>query len=218
MNNRKYISGSLCFALVFFMSSCITSFNPLHTYTSIIENDNIVGIWKNEQFIIEIKNIRNTRYLEAINDMKLSSNDFHYVNKFYVINLNSGSLNYYWIAGIVKIKNEEFISITADDCLNLKNEKIYPAKDYGHEYLSTYTIARLQWNNKNEVTVEFLNGNKIKNLVLQNKARIKYEYDVFFDSFLITASPEELNNFLEKYGKSQEIYDKKNALNLKRKI
>ena len=57
--------------------------------------------------------------------------------------------------------------------------------------------------------VQFLNSTYIKEVILQNQARIKHEYDELYNTFIITASSNELLEFLRKYGNNETLYNKK---------
>ena len=81
----------------------------------------------------------------------------------------------------------------------------------------TSTIAKLEWKNNNSLIIHFLDGDYIKQIVLNGNARIKHEYDPLFGTFAITASSDELEQFVEKYGNNENLFKGGNTIILTRK-
>ncbi len=100
-----------------------------------------------------------------------------------------------------------------------KLDSITWIKKYGQAlaYLPTYTIAKLQILNNDSLVIKFLNGQFIKEQVAAGKMMIKHESDKLFDLFLITATSNELQHFLLKYGNDERLYSKDGTVILKRK-
>ena len=82
---------------------------------------------------------------------------------------------------------------------------------------STSSIAKLNWKNENTLVLSFLNGDYIKKIILNGKAQIKYEYDPLFETFVITATPGNLEQFLGKYGNNDSLFRGGNTIILTRK-
>ena len=60
-------------------------------------------------------------------------------------------------------------------------------------------------------------GDYIKEIVQTGKARISHEYDPLFGTFVISASSQQLEQFLEKYGDDERLYSEENTITLFRK-
>jgi hypothetical protein len=82
-------------------------------------------------------------------------------------------------------------------------------------YLNSHTIAKIILHD-NEMEMRFLNGDFISNQLNNGSIAIKYEKDDLFNLMLITASPDELQQFISKYGKDERLYSSKNTITLKK--
>jgi len=199
------------------LSSCITSFHPLFTSETLVTDDQLAGTWKTPKGEIIIQKFNNSQDREIFTGNNIPLEDSILYSKFYIVNFKSGGYNYSWSGSIARIDGQEFISLSADECLNQQKQSAYPANEKGYEYLNTFTFARLVWKNKSELEVQFLNGSYIKQTVLDNRVRIKHEYDKLYNSFIITDETAEMTKFLEKYKNDERLYDKANSITLIRK-
>jgi hypothetical protein len=146
--------------------------------------------------------------------MKYTPNDSVFYTKHYVISFREKNLNYTWVAGMVKINDQYYLNLEPEECLNNNGKEEYNLNGL----LSTVSIAKLEWKNNNSLVLYFLNGDYIKEIVLNGQARIKHEYDPLFGTFVITASSQELEQFLEKYGDNESLFKGGNTITLTRKI
>jgi hypothetical protein len=96
-------------------------------------------------------------------------------------------------------------------CLNKNGNGEYDLGD------ATSSIAKLEWKGDNTLSVLFLNGDRIREIILSGKARIKHEHEPLFGTFVITASSKELEAFLEKYGDYDNLFTGGETIDLVRK-
>lgn len=90
--------------------------------------------------------------------------------------------------------------------------------------MPTHSIARVEVVNDDQVNIRWFNEEWLRNMFRQNKIRISHEIimddhpkDEEDGSYLLTASTEELQKFIIKYGKSEGAYgDQDLQLSLKR--
>jgi hypothetical protein len=80
----------------------------------------------------------------------------------------------------------------------------------------SFSLAKISFVNNN-MMISFLNGDYIKELISSGRVRIKHEKEDLFGSCVITASSDELKQFLEKYGNDDRLYSKNNLITLTRK-
>ena len=83
--------------------------------------------------------------------------------------------------------------------------------------LNSYTIARVQFGTVNTMKLDFIDGGFLHDQVKAGRIKIKNETDELYDTFLITASTRELQQFLEKYGGDSRFFNKENSVTLNRK-
>jgi hypothetical protein len=216
------------FILVFLaltsLSSCVTIIGTLMNRDNIITDDRILGQWtSSDSKSLLVQNLMNSVY-------KLSTEDFEhlrhdniennnteidslFITKLYVISYRENNLNYSWTAGLVKIKGQYYLNLSPENCFTDDDKDAY---DIGGR-LATSSIAKLEWKQNGEIQLRFLNGDQIKEIILNGNARISYEFDPLFDTFVITASSAELSQFLEKYGNNEILYKGGNTIDLFRK-
>ena len=213
----------ICFStgilLLFTLSSCITILQGLITHDNIVTDSRLPGKWMttdSTSFIVQkIMDSKFKPTLEELNRHEYTKADSLFFTKLYVLSFRENNLNYSWFAGIVKIHEQYYINLAPEDCLNDSFEEAYRLD--GQSFLNTSSIAKLEWKNNNELSLNFLNGDKLKEIILNGNALIAYEYDPLFDSFVITASSNELEKFLEKYGDNEYLYKGGRIINLRKK-
>jgi hypothetical protein len=81
----------------------------------------------------------------------------------------------------------------------------------------TYTIARIRFSNSNTIKLDFINGDFLYKQINAGRMKLKHETDELYDTFLITASTYELQQFIHNYGKDDRFFDKENSVTLIRK-
>ena len=80
-----------------------------------------------------------------------------------------------------------------------------------------YTIARVRFNNSNTLKLDFIDGGFLYDQIKAGRMKIKHESDDLYDTFLITASTNELQQFIQKYGNDDRFFNKENSVTLIRK-
>lgn len=203
------------YILLLGFSSCLTIIHPLLTHDNIITDNRIKGTWITaDSRIMRVQEVMNSEFRLTQEDLqkgKYTFEDSLFYAKHYFISYQQKELSYYWVAGLVKINGQYYLNLKPVVCLNKKGGGAY---DLGDE---TSTIAKLEWKGANAVSIQFLNGDRIKEIILSGKARIKYEHDPLFETFVITASSKELETFLEKYGNYESLFTGGETIDLVRK-
>ena len=83
--------------------------------------------------------------------------------------------------------------------------------------LNSYTIARVQFTNTSIMKLDFIDGDFLYKQIKAGRMKMKHETDELYETFLITASTSELQQFLEKYGNDNRFFNKENSVILNRK-
>ncbi|MGZ5191541.1 MAG: hypothetical protein ACXWCZ_11015 [Flavisolibacter sp.] len=206
---------ALIVLLSFNLTSCLTSLRHLATYQNIVTDNRIAGLWENGGKQILISEFGRSSYVKLFEEARkenvpFSVKDSIFTLKHYIITYREQELHYTWIAALVNIGKLSFVSLTTESCYQ-NIEDITPIGS------SAYSFAKLEWNTGNSFQLRFLDGDYIKDIILNGKARISHEYDPLFGTFVITASVEELEKFLEKYGNDERLFKNGKTINLVRK-
>jgi hypothetical protein len=188
----------------------------LVTPDNIITDNRIEGLWINsDSKSVLVQKFMDSKFRKMFgefrNDWKYTKQDSVFYSKLYVISFREEGLVYTWLGGIVKIQDQYFLNLKPEDVLNDNEEEAHL------EGLATSSIAKLEWGTENSMKLNFLNGENIKDIILDGKAHIKHEYDPLFGTFVITASSRELEQFLGRYGSNQSLYKGGNTIILARK-
>ena len=199
------------------LASCVTILQSLITPTTIVTDNRLKGIWNDgNSRTMQVQQVVDSKLMQELKGSDIGAARIAYYSKHYMINYKENNLSYLWFGGLIQIQGQYYINLIPEECLNTKGTEEYTKKGYDH--WATSSIAKMEWKDNNTIVLHFLNGDYIKEIILNGKAHIKYEYDPLFDSFVITASSEELQDFLAKYGNKDILYKGGNTLVLSRKI
>lgn len=203
------------------LSGCITTLHPLATSNTAVSDDRIVGSWigEEESYTVQ-KFFKSDFYKEASKrsmlekeEVKKAKEDSMLFSKIYIIKYIKDGVKYELGGSIVKLDGQEFINFTVAGA-NLINE--------GDEVelqnrVESNTIARLKFINTNTIKLDFINGEYVYDQIKAGRMKIKNERDDLYDTFLITASTSELQQFIQKYGNDDRFFNKENSVTLIRK-
>ena len=211
---RTYLVTGASILLTF--SSCLTTMQSLITPDNIMSDKRIEGLWsKSDSKSVLVQKFMDSKFkkmfTELKNEWKYTARDSVFYTKHYVISFREENLSYTCLAGIVKIQGQYFLNLKPEDVLNNNEKEAYVEGE------ATSSIAKIEWKNENSLVLYFLNGDYIKEIILSGKARIKHEYDPLFNTFVITATSGELEQFLTRYGNNQRLFDGGNTIILTRK-
>lgn len=221
------------------MQSCVTSLQPLATYDTAIVDDRLAGTWNSDGQDYEVQKFFDSELFKYIkkemdknkdiadkvfkgNVGKTLSNkemeDFAPILYFrsYVIKYTKDKIEYNMLGSMVKLNGQFFINFSAIDFNTDKDNK--PAFEVtSTDLLATHTIARVQFTNSNTVKLDFIDGGFLYEQVKAGRMKIKNERDDLYDTFLITASTDELQQFIQKYGNDDRFFNRENSVTLIRK-
>jgi hypothetical protein len=201
-------------------TSCITSLYPLVTAKNIIVEKQIEGQWMYKGMEVTIFRTPDSivRMFTRVKDYPNRTNDSIVISQSYLVIFQKDSVEYNFQLALTRLDNNLFIHLFPAGFIP-KIDSTTWQKKYGQmlAYVPTYTIAKLQIQNSHMLVIKFLNGKFIKEQVKAGKIMIKHEEDELFDMFLITASSEELQRFLSKYGNDERLYSRENNLVLQGK-
>ena len=212
-------------ALVYFwiiQSACVTSLNPLVTYDRAITDEKLSGTWKKsdgQEFLIQpvLKSDFYKHHQDHKDDIKKESKeDSLLLARSYILEYDKECGHYTLLISFIRLNGQLFMN-----CLPIKGT--YNTHEGGGVDLTIpgsmpgYTIAKVLWQNSNTLKIDFIDGGLLYEQIKANRMKIKHESDDMYDTFLITASTNELQQFILKYGKDDRFFDKENSVTLIRK-
>lgn len=218
---------NLLIAAIMCLSSCVTSLHPLVTYDKSVADERIEGKWQGKEQDFKVQAIFKSdlykKYKAAIDkDLKEKdtkeqtvSDSVLYANT-YVVEYERDGVRYDLLANMTRINGQLYMNFTPI----ISNLITDPATDVSMDpgsSINSYIIARISFINASEIKFEFLDGGFIYDQVKAGRVKINHESDDLYDTFLITASSQELRQFIEKYGNDSRLYSPENSVTLTRK-
>jgi len=214
-----------------FMQSCVTSLQPLATYDTAIVDDRLAGTWNSDGQDYEVQKFFDSDLFKYIKkemdknkgnaDRELSTKEMEEFSpilyfKSYVIKYTKDKIEYVMLGSMVKLDGQFFINF-APIGINTDKNKGQAFETTSTDWLATHTIARVQFTNANTIKLDFIDGGFLYDQVKAGRMKIKNERDDLYDTFLITASTNELQEFIQKYGNDDRFFNKENSVTLIRK-
>ena len=217
------------FILVITASSCVTSLQPLVTYTTAIADNRLEGTWRqDEQEYIVQKAFNSDFYKKNKKDLEKSrkenngqlsekdKKDSTLFSKSYSIKYVKDGIQYLLLGSITKLNGMSFMNFTPIDLKNTDSTSKEPEINLPSR-LNCYTIARVQFTTSNIMKLDFIDGDFLYKQIKAGRMKIKNETDEMYDTFVITASTNELQQFIQKYGNDGRFFNKENSVTLNRK-
>ena len=205
---------------IMILQSCITSLQPLVTKNTVVTDSRLTGTWNSDGQDYTIQ-----KAFESDFDKKhkgdLTSPAFKrdsvLYSKSYIIHYMKNKIKYDLYGSMIQLNGEYFMNFTYaelndDDSSSISEREICPTC-----FLQSYTIARIRFSNSNTIKLDFINGDFLYKQINAGRMKLKHETDDLYDTFLITASTNELQQFILKYGKDDRFFDKENSVTLIRK-
>jgi hypothetical protein len=210
-------------------SSCVTSLQPLITYNSAIADSRVEGTWQQDGREYIVQNVfnsdfykKNKKDLEKSrkeNNGQLSKKDKKdsiLFSRSYIITYTKNGIEYLLFGSMIKLNGRSFMNFTPVDMISKDSTSTITEINFDNR-LNSYTIARVQFSNVNTMKFDFIDGGFLHDQIKAGRMKIKNETDELYDTFLITASTRELQQFLEKYGNDSRFFNKENSVTLNRK-
>jgi hypothetical protein len=215
--------------LIVTATSCVTSLQPLVTYKTAIADNRIEGTWQQDEQEYVVQNFfssdfykKNKKDLEKSrkeNNGQLpekDKKDSTLYSKSYMIKYTKDGIQYLLFGSMIKLNGNLFMNF-APVVMTSANSTYEDSVIDLTTRLNTYTIARVQFTNSNFIKFDFIDGGFLYDQIKAGHIKIKNETDELYDSFLITASTDDLQKFLEKYGDDSRFFNKENSVTLIRK-
>ena len=210
-------------------SSCVTTLQPLVTYNTVIADSRLEGAWEQEgeKYIVQKvfnsdffkKNQKDLEKSRKENNGQLSEKDKRdsvLFSKSYLIKYSKDGIQYLLFGSLIKLNGRLFMNFKPVDMTEIDTSNAEIEINLSSR-LSSHTIARVQFTNSNIMKLDFIDGWYLYDQIKAGHMKIKNETDELYDTFLITASTTELQQFLEKYGNDGRFFNKENSVTLNRK-
>jgi hypothetical protein len=182
--------------------------NSFRTYDMLVEKNGIREFMKNTIS-------GDGRSISGSMQKSKDLNDSIFFSKTYSVVFEQKGIRHVMTGALTRINNNLFFELMPV-FINDPENPDGVGYEYAFDYLGTFTIGKIAFD-KNALTLQFLNSDFIREQIDKGTMRIKHEKDKLFDTFLITASTADMQQFLMKYGNDDRLFDTKNSITLTRK-
>ena len=199
---------SVIFVLALILNSCVVkSLNAFYTQDLIYFEQKIIGNWQDSGnanwTILPFKEVI-LKENKKENASELNKDELEIYNTYknaYVVYFEKDSTKTTFLAMPFKIDNQLFLDFTP-----IEDRESEGANNnlYKMHLIDTHSLAKLDMNSDNVATIKWLDENKLKVLLDENRIKIKHEKVGFSETVLLTASSEELVKFIKKYMDSED--------------
>lgn len=200
------------------MASCTASLYPIVAEDNVVYKPELLGSWKSDGTAIQVDQYLASKFrsvsfgetdslLHPVTAMQKRAKA--YAEKSYLITYEEKGTTFVYESRLTSIGGKLFAELLPYTLSPASEDDPYGNYERGH------AIARVDISG-NKLSLTFLDGGKIKSLVLQGKLKIRYEHEKLFDLFIITADTKELRQFLTKYGNDERLFNKSDGIILTR--
>jgi hypothetical protein len=211
----KKIIYLLVILITLFCESCINTLQPLVTADKIVTDERIGGTWNSREGDMLIEPVPVSRIYREM-EVRGDKGDSALVSKMYMLSYRKNGVDYNMFASLILIGEHLFMDlrpVAMTDPARPENNGF----DFISDYLSGYTIAKVEWKNDRQMVVRFADGDFVRQQLVNGRLRLKYEYDELFGTCLISASSKELQQFVQKYATDERLFSSRNSVTLTRK-
>ena len=225
MNKKLSLVASL--GIMALLSSCLTSLHNLATYKNVVSDNRITGNWRHDDMTMKIETIPTSSFFKKLTSARVngeekksvydSKEDSLLYSISYIIDFTKNNYRYYMACCLTRIGDDLYADMQPLSAESVNKSTTSDIDDLfsGGSYTSTHSIAKLIFRS-GELELRVLNDDFIKEQLSNGNAAVRYEKDDLFATTLITASSDELRQFLSKYGNDERLYSSKNTITLKK--
>jgi chloramphenicol O-acetyltransferase len=185
----------------------------------------IIGDWQYDDYALKIESTPASQFLKDMTtaDRKEKKSTYENVedsllySRSYVISFVKKNYRYYMVCCLTRINDELYADIQSISSEPLNKSTAPDNNSFFNtgSYINSHSIAKIILHS-NEMEIRFLNGDFIAKELSTGSMAIKYEKDDLFNLMLVTASSNELHQFLNKYGRDERLYSRTNTVTLKK--
>ncbi len=216
---KNVIGVLIAITIVFLMQSCIPSLHPLYTADKKVYLEQLEGIWSNFPMDVQLNTTQTETgsKIDAIvktNDEGAGRAEVWNFRKndsdgYLLIHQDNDGFKAAFEVNLVKLDGAYFMDFYPTDMPEKSKSITDIFKDEKNDMLAyhllpVHTFAKLVIE-KDEIKIKLFDPDFLDKLLNERKVRIKHEA-LTDGGFVLTAQPEELQKFVEKYASNEELY------------
>lgn len=184
--------------LIMTISSCLTTLHPLFKPGDVCFDENLLGSWRVDKENDTLTFCRAT----AANFEGLPEELKKLSSKAYELQMGGWEEEQLFLAFLFKIGKNTYL-----DLYPMVHPKQKPLNSlFMAHYLRTHTVYKVKLDRRG-LDMRALNGEFVEELITKNKLRIRHEQQETGGSLLLTASTDELQQYVLKYGDTDAAFE-----------
>ncbi|SDS21184.1 hypothetical protein SAMN04515667_1663 [Formosa sp. Hel1_31_208] len=193
---------SILLITLLLLSSCIVkSIQPFYTKTTILYNEQILGDFTdNDKGEWQIVSFKTTWERENNDPTKLVPEDLKTFERYqdgYIVKYIKKNNEALFIAMPFKVDDHIFLDFTP---FEYEDDGLNPL--VAQHLLKTHSVSKVDINSDGSLKLSWLSEDAVGPLFTENKIRLKHERIGLDEDLILTASSEELHDFLRKFVRS----------------
>ena len=189
----------LVLSLIVFNSCIVKSLNPFYTKDTVKHIESLIGEWKdNSNNSWTIISTKSEFSKPENNEGKISKEEKILREQFknsYFVEYKKKKETSTFIATPFKIGNQYFLDFIPFDSENIDLSSLMK-----YHIIYTHSLVKLDMLNDGTVSIKWFDEKRLEKLFTEKKIKIKHKkVGVIKDDILLTATSEELQQFLKKY-------------------
>ncbi|MBV7529785.1 hypothetical protein [Chitinophaga sp. sic0106] len=180
------------------LNGCITCLHPLYTLNDLVFDNRLLGTWQEAsgESIWKLENVGESKKADGNKSSLLGLETKLSSDKSYKMTVTEGKQKAEFLFNLVKLGNNYYIDLYPSD--QSEQNKLLEGS-----YIPVHIFARINIQT-NSFVLQFVNAELIYKLLSENRIRIKHEMLEY--ASLITASTQELQQFVIKYADYKDFY------------
>lgn len=207
--NSKLILLSF-FISSLFIQSCIPSLHPLYTEDKLVLIEDLLGIWTADTLTIEDKKLKITIKNDDGDYPELWSFEKGVGKTYKLIHVDGKGKAARFETHIVQLGKNYFMDFYRTDPGKSDKEQYSFGFDNEHlnglealHLLPVHTFAKLEFTDEH-LKISMFNHDFVEKLFKEKRIRLKHE--LVDETIVLTAQPDELQQFLSKYADEEEAF------------
>ena len=201
---KKLILLSGFFFAVLLLGGCLTTLHPIFTIKDLIADARLAGSWKKtKDGSTATYRHANAAELKALSPELQSQADKIYVLEDRNAEGNIEVTHYAFMVKLGKYYYMDYYPVGTE-------EKEAPGNFFTAHYIPMHSIYRIKFNSNNSFDIQQLDAGYLEKLIQNKQVRLRHEVSDNGD-YIITASTEELQQYLIKYSDVPEAYNNDNS-------
>ena len=195
----KKFKSILVVGLFLLLSSCIVkSIQPFYLKDHIKFNEKLLGSWTTGKTSTwEFLSFKESWEKDNEGDVELMKEDkeaYELYKDAYVVNYNSSDKEALFLVMPFMVDEHLFLDFTPFDYEDSGLNSLA-----AQHLLKTHSVTFVDFQEVGSIKLKWLDESVVKNLINENKIRIKHEQTGIDEDLVLTASSEELYRFLQKF-------------------